>query len=181
MRKNPDGWSIKQTHAMHWLPHSSLKSGGRGGQQRCDACPHPVERLGDWARHCRLELFKKLAKSIAERADAVVRGGMIDNRSNAFAEAINGLLQQGKRAARGFRTATNFMPSPACEWPSSNTCQLIHSPPLTPNETGCFVPHETAWSPFKSISKISEGLNKHIPKLVIDPPKTSIARAPTNH
>ena len=26
MRKNPGGWSVKQTHAMHWLQHSGLKS-----------------------------------------------------------------------------------------------------------------------------------------------------------
>ena len=32
---------------------------------------------------------------------------MIDNRSNAFVEAMNGLLQQAKRAAPGFRTASN--------------------------------------------------------------------------
>ena len=37
-----------------------------------------------WVKRCRLEPFKKLAKTIAERAEAVVRG-MIDNRSNAFA------------------------------------------------------------------------------------------------
>ena len=34
---------------------------------------------------------------------------MIDNRSNAFVKAMNGLLQQAKRAARGFHTATNFI------------------------------------------------------------------------
>ena len=34
---------------------------------------------------------------------------MLDNRSNAYVEAMNGLLQQAKRAARGFRTATNFI------------------------------------------------------------------------
>ena len=34
---------------------------------------------------------------------------MLDHRSNAFVEAMNGLLQQAKRAARGFRTATNFI------------------------------------------------------------------------
>ena len=39
---------------------------------------------------------------------AVVRG-MLDNRSNAYVEAMNGLLQQVKRAARGFRTAKNFI------------------------------------------------------------------------
>ena len=34
---------------------------------------------------------------------------MIDNRSNAFVETMNGLLQQAKRAARGFRTASSFI------------------------------------------------------------------------
>uniref|UniRef100_UPI00286C73DA transposase n=1 Tax=Methylibium sp. TaxID=2067992 RepID=UPI00286C73DA len=61
-----------------------------------------------WARRSRLEPFKTLAKTITERVDAVVRG-MTDNRSNAFVEAMNGLLQQAKRATRGFRTASNFI------------------------------------------------------------------------
>jgi hypothetical protein len=34
---------------------------------------------------------------------------MLDNRSNAYVEAMNGLLQQVKRAARCFRTVTNFI------------------------------------------------------------------------
>ena len=49
-----------------------------------------------------------MAWTIAERADAVVRG-MVDNRSKAYVEAMNGLLQQAKRAARGFRSSTNFI------------------------------------------------------------------------
>ena len=61
-----------------------------------------------WARRCRLEPFKKLATTIKARFDAVVRG-MTDHRSNAYVEAMNGLLQQAKRAARGFRTSTNFI------------------------------------------------------------------------
>jgi transposase len=61
-----------------------------------------------WGKRCRLEPFKKLARTITERVEAVVRG-MTDNRSNAFVEAMNGLLQQAKRAARGFRTASNFI------------------------------------------------------------------------
>ena len=32
-----------------------------------------------------------------------------DHRSNAFVEAMNGQLQQAKRAARGYRTAKNFI------------------------------------------------------------------------
>ena len=69
-----------------------------------------------WARRSRLEPFKKLAltltltrmRKLTERIDAVVRG-MTDNRSNAFVEAMNGILQQAKRAARGFRTASTFI------------------------------------------------------------------------
>jgi len=60
------------------------------------------------ARRCRLEPFKKLPITLMERFDAVVRG-MVDHRSNAFVEAMNGLLQQAKRAARGFRSANNFI------------------------------------------------------------------------
>ena len=61
-----------------------------------------------WARRSRLEPFRKLAKTLSERFEAVVRG-MLDSRSNAYVEAMNGLLQQAKRAARGFRTARNFI------------------------------------------------------------------------
>lgn len=122
MRKNPDGWSIKQTNAMHWLQRSSLKSARawrlkmalREVYARAAASNDPQAARDDlnawlsWARRCRLEPFKKLARTITERAEAVVRG-MIDNRSNAFVEAMNGLLQQAKRAARGLRTAANFI------------------------------------------------------------------------
>ena len=65
-----------------------------------------MEELKAWlslASRSRLEPFKKLARTITERIDAVVRG-MTDNRSNAFVEAMNGPLQQAKRAARGFKT-----------------------------------------------------------------------------
>ena len=61
-----------------------------------------------WARRSRLESFKTLAATLKTHFDAVVRG-MLDNRSNAFVEAMNGLMQQAKRAARGFRTAANFI------------------------------------------------------------------------
>ncbi|MFG5411179.1 transposase, partial [Piscinibacter sakaiensis] len=35
--------------------------------------------------------------------------GMVEHRSYAYVEAMNGLLQQAKRAARGFRTAANVI------------------------------------------------------------------------
>lgn len=60
-----------------------------------------------WARRSRLASFKRLAATITERLPGVVRG-MLDGRSNAYVEAMNGLLQQAKTAARGFRTVRNF-------------------------------------------------------------------------
>ena len=122
MRKNPSGWTRAQTNAMHWLQQSSLKSARawrlkmalREVYARAAASNDGQLARADlkawlsWARRSRLEPFKKLAKTITERVEAVVRG-MTDNRSNAFVEAMNGLLQQAKRAARGFRTASNFI------------------------------------------------------------------------
>jgi transposase len=67
-----------------------------------------LTRWLSWARRSRLEPFKKLAVTLKERMAGVVRG-MLDGRSNAYVEAMNGMLQQAKRAARGFRTARNFI------------------------------------------------------------------------
>ena len=122
MRKNPSGWSIKQTNAMHWLQQSSLKSArawrlkmalrevyaAARGHNNPEQAGADLKAWLSWARRCRMEPFKKLATTIKDRFDAVVRG-MTDHRSNAYVEAMNGLLQQAKRAARGFRTSTNFI------------------------------------------------------------------------
>ena len=122
MRKNPMGWTIKQFDAMHWLQRSGLRSARawrlrmalREVYARAVASNDPQLARADlnawlsWARRSRLEPFKKLARTITERVDAVVRG-MTDNRSNAFVEAMNGLLQQAKRAARGYRTTHHFI------------------------------------------------------------------------
>lgn len=122
MRKNPAGWSAQQLHTMHWLQRCTLKS-ARAWRLKmalrevyARARVHnSIEQAGadlrawlSWARRCRLEPFKRLALTIKDRFDAVVRG-MTDHRSNAFVEAMNGLLQQAKRAARGYRTSKNFI------------------------------------------------------------------------
>lgn len=122
MRRNPSGWSGPQLDAMHWLQHSTLKSARAWRLKMALQAVYAAARAHNdthrasadlrgwlsWARRCRLDPFKKLASTIKDRSDAVVRG-MTDHRSNAFVEAMNGLLQQAKRAARGFRTATNFI------------------------------------------------------------------------
>ena len=74
-------------------------------------CPATAEaalnKWISWARRSRLAPFKKLGATLKERIGGVVRG-MLDGRSNAYVEAMNGMLQQTKRAARGFRTVKNF-------------------------------------------------------------------------
>jgi transposase len=122
MRRNPQGWSRRQLDAMHWLQRSALKSARawrlKMALREVYAAARAHNSVGQaaadlrawlsWARRCRLEPFKKLATTLKERFEAVVRG-MVDHRSNAFVEAMNGLLQQAKRAARGFRTSRNFI------------------------------------------------------------------------
>lgn len=122
MRKNPRGWSSKQTEAIHGLQRSNLKSARAWRLKQAlrevyagALAANSEEQAGtalrswlSWARRCRLEPFKRLAKTLSERFDGVVRG-MLDGRSNAYVEAMNGLLQQTKTAARGFRTMENFI------------------------------------------------------------------------
>lgn len=122
MRKNPSAWSDKQTQAMHWLQHAHLRSARawRLKQALRDVYAQAV-RSNDaiqaegllkgwlsWAKRSRLEPFKRLAATLTERLHGVVRG-MLNGRSNAYVEAMNGLLQQTKTAARGFRTVRNFI------------------------------------------------------------------------
>jgi transposase len=122
MRRNPASWSTTQLNAMHWLQRANLKTArawrlkmalrevfakARGHNDQALASAD-LKRWISWARRSRLESFKRLGSTLKSHFDAVVRG-MLDHRSNAFVEAMNGLMQQAKRAARGFRTATNFI------------------------------------------------------------------------
>ena len=122
MRGNPSGWSATQTQAMHWLQRANLKSARAWrlkmglrevfahARSHNDAtlASADLKRWLSWARRSRLEPFKRLAATLKTHFEAVVRG-MLDHRSNAFVEAMNGMMQQAKRAARGFRTAANFI------------------------------------------------------------------------
>jgi len=122
MRRNPSGWSATQTQAMHWLQRANLES-ARAWRLKMGlrevfshACSHndatlasaDLERWLSWATRSRLEPFKRLAATLKTHFEAVVRG-MLDHRSNAFVEAMNGMMPQAERAARGFRTAANFI------------------------------------------------------------------------
>ena len=122
MRRNPSSWSKTQLNAMHWLQRANLKS-ARAWRLKmalrevfANARSHNDPELASadlkdwisWARRSRLDSFKRLGATLRDHFSAVVRG-MLDHRSNAFVEAMNGMMQQAKRAARGFRTATNFI------------------------------------------------------------------------
>ena len=122
MRRNPNSWSAKQTQCMHALQRSQLKSARAWrlkmalrevyahAKQTNDAAA-AAKNLNawlSWAKRSRLEPFKKLARTIQAHLPGVLRG-MLDGRSNAFVEAMNGMLQQTKTAARGFRTVENFL------------------------------------------------------------------------
>lgn len=121
-RRSPSDWDAKQTQLMHVFQRSGLSSARAwrikmalraAYQQAASSNADEVARSAlldwiRWARRCRLEPFKKLAATLRDKFDAVLRG-MLDGRSNAYVEALNGQLQQAKRAARGYRTARNFI------------------------------------------------------------------------
>jgi transposase len=122
MRRNPAGWSATQLQAMHWLQRAKLKTArawrlkmalrevfaNARSHNHAEKARAELKAWLSWARRSRLEPFKRLAATLKTHFDAVVRG-MLDHRSNAFVEAMNGLMQQAKRAAKGFRTAAHFI------------------------------------------------------------------------
>ena len=122
LRRNPQSWSHTQINAMHWLQRANLKTtrawrlkmglrevfAKARGHNDAALASADLKRWISWARRSRLDSFKRLGATLRTHFDAVVRG-MLDHRSNAFVEAMNGLMQQAKRAARGFRTAAHFI------------------------------------------------------------------------
>lgn len=121
MRKDASDWTGEQMNTMYRLQRSNLKSARAWRLKEglrtaytigvASNCPVKAEAALkswiSWARRSRLEPFKKLGATLRDRLAGVVRG-MLDGRSNAYVEAMNGMLQQTKRAARGFRTVINF-------------------------------------------------------------------------
>ena len=67
----------------------------------------PAPRVAGDARRLTVASGDERLADVVRIDDAVVRG-MLDHRSNAFVESMNGQLQQAKRAARGYRTAKNL-------------------------------------------------------------------------
>ena len=106
-------YALQRTHlkaARAWRLKTALRQVYEAAAQ---AQSQEVARSGlkqwiSWASRSRLEPFKRLANTLKTHWDGVV-AGMLQARTNAYVEAMNGLLQQAKRAARGFRNTENFI------------------------------------------------------------------------
>lgn len=122
MRTHHTGWKKRHMQAMYALQRTRLQS-ARAWRLKvalrevfeADAQSHSEEvaRTGliqwmAWAQRSRLEPFKRLARTLKAHFEGVI-AGMQQGRSNAFVEAMNGLMQNAKRAARGFITSRNLI------------------------------------------------------------------------
>jgi len=91
------------------VPMTVRKVNGERARHRDEeAAAASLKAWLSWATRSRLEPFRRLAQTVRAKFDADVRG-MMPDRNNAYVEAMNGLLQNVKRAARGFRTSDNFI------------------------------------------------------------------------
>lgn len=122
MRTHHARWSQRHMQAMHALQRTHLKAArawrmktalrqvyeAAAQAQSEEVAKAGLEQWISWASRSRLEPFKRLAKTLSTHWEGVV-AGMLQARNNAYVEAMNGLLQQAKRAARGFRNTENFI------------------------------------------------------------------------
>lgn len=122
MRTHHERWGQRHMQAMYALQRTNLKAARAwrmktalrqvyeaAAQAQCDEVAKAgLKQWISWASRSKLEPFKRLAKTLQVHWDGVV-AGMLQSRTNAYVEAMNGLLQQAKRAARGFRNTGNFI------------------------------------------------------------------------
>jgi len=122
MRTHHGAWTDRHMQAMYALQRTNLQSArawrlkvALAQVYEAAASSHSEEVAKEgllgwigWASRSRLQPFKRLARTLKTHFDGVI-AGMQQGRSNAFVEAMNGLMQNAKRAARGFRTSKNFI------------------------------------------------------------------------
>ena len=122
MRTHHERWSQRHMQAMYALQRTHLKAARAWRMKTAlrqvyeaavPAQSPAVAQAGlrqwiSWASRSRLEPFKRLVRTLRTHWDGVV-AGMLQARTNAYVEAMNGLLQQAKRAVLGFRNTENFI------------------------------------------------------------------------
>lgn len=110
--KDASNWTIEQTHQMHWLQRSGLKTARawrlkqrlRELFAQCSDITEAEALLAhwiNWATRCRLPAFKRLAATLKKNLTGILehfRSGL----NNGFAEAINGRVQAAKARAKGY-------------------------------------------------------------------------------
>ena len=147
MRTHHERWGQRHMQAMYVLQRTHLKA-ARAWRMKtalrqvyeaaAQAQSEEVAKAGlkqwmSWASRSRLEPFKRLANTLKKHWDGVV-AGMLQARTNAYVESMNGLLQQAKRAARGFRNTKNLI-----EIAYIRMSKLAHLPasPFEPAKPNC--------------------------------------------
>ncbi len=162
--KDPAKWRKKQMNVMYVLQRSRLKTARAwrlkealrdiyhaAVEANCaETAQAALTRWISWAKRSKLEPFKKVANSMKEKMPGIIRG-MLDGRSNAYVEAMNGMLQQAKTAARGFRNVNNFI---TIAYLRMGKLKDLPTTPFLPAKerracvrcyvSGCQVPHETS-------------------------------------
>ena len=117
--KSAEKWNREQIDTMHWLQRSSLKSARAWrlkeslrdvfrDRPEVDIARHRLQRWISWARRCRLEPFKRLARTLTEHLDGIVRH-FVSGLSNGFVESMNAQIQAAKARAKGYATTRNFI------------------------------------------------------------------------
>jgi transposase len=117
--KKPLDWTVKQLNAMYTLQRSNLKTARAWRLKealreiyRTATSPEEAEpllaRWRSWASRCRLEPFKKLARTLKTHWEGVLNG-FNEGCHNGKVEAMNRSLQEARARARGYRRTENFI------------------------------------------------------------------------
>jgi transposase len=117
--KDSKHWTIRQLTDFHWLSRARLKTANawrlkealRDIYASATDSAHAEQLLEAWyrwARHSRLEPFKRLALTLKDHWRGILM--TFDSRiSNGRAEGINSLIQAAKAKARGYRTTRSLI------------------------------------------------------------------------
>lgn len=119
LHKKPADWTVKQTQTMHWLQRTHLKTARAWRIKQAlraiyiaaktpDQARPLLKRWLSWASRCRMEPFKRLARTLTKHLPGVLNGFQV-GKHNGRVEAMNRALQEARARARGYRRVENFI------------------------------------------------------------------------
>lgn len=114
--KNPTEWSVQQTRTMRRLSRSDLKTVRAWriiyATATTSGKANPLcQRWPGWDRRCRIEPFKRLARTINTRLTGIL-SGFEAGKHNGRVEVMKRALQEARTRARGDRRIENFIAMP---------------------------------------------------------------------